>query len=53
MPPVALLGMLGIVAAFALLIFADTVDQMLVAMRRRALTQCEPPAVPPAAKVLI
>lgn len=56
-PPVALLGVLGIVAAFLVLCVSERIDEMLVAARRKALQQCEPARAaggkPTSAKTLI
>ena len=41
-PPVALLGMAGIVLAFATLMLAPSIDAMLLRAQRRALRSCHP-----------
>ena len=55
-PPVAMLGILGIVLAFTLLVFADRLEEHLNAGRRAALRSCEPNGqlvAPDKAKVLV
>ena len=55
-PPVAMLGILGIVLAFTLLVFADRLEEYLNAGRRAALRSCEPNGqlvAPDKAKVLV
>ena len=41
-PMIARLGILGIVGAFVLLMFAERIDALLLTARKAALSSCEP-----------